>query len=123
MDINLPDVLAEITAEFDRYERALVSNDVQALDAFFWASPHALRYGTGENLYGHEAIKAFRAARNPAGLARTIARTSITTYGRDYATSNIEFVRDTPKVGRQSQTWVRFPEGWRIVTAHVSMMT
>lgn len=123
MEINLAEVLAEVTAAFDRYEAALVGNDVAVLDALFWDSPHTLRYGAGENLYGHAEIAAFRGARPSAGLARTITRKVITTYGRDFATANIEFVRDDPaKTGRQSQTWARLPEGWRVVAAHVSII-
>ena len=123
MDIDLPDVLAEVTAAFERYERALVTNDVAVLDELFWDSPHTLRYGVGENLYGADEIRAFRAARPAVGLQRTVLRTRITTYGRDFATANIEFRREgQPKIGRQSQTWVRFPEGWRVVAAHVSLM-
>ncbi len=122
MQINRPDVVAEVTAAFDRYEKALCGNDVAVLDELFWDSPHTLRYGTGENLYGYDAIKAFRAARPAAGLERTIRRTAITTYGNDMATANIEFVRDAAKIGRQSQTWVRMPEGWRVVAAHVSQI-
>jgi hypothetical protein len=121
--INLPDVVAEVTAAFARYEQALVTNDVDALDELFWRSPHTLRFGVAENLYGWEQIAAFRAGRSPAGLARTLQNTVITTYGRDCATANTEFRRDsTPKIGRQSQTWVRMPEGWRIVAAHVSLI-
>jgi hypothetical protein len=123
MDIDLPDVLAEVSAAFGRYESALVSNDVPVLDEMFWDSPHTLRYGVGENLYGADEIRAFRAARPAVGLQRTVLRTRITTYGRDFATANIEFRREgQPKIGRQSQTWVRFPEGWRVVAAHVSLM-
>ena len=123
MDISLPDVLAEMQAVFDRYEQALVGNDVAVLDELFWTGPFVLRYGIGENLYGYEAIQAFRAARSPAGLARRLARTVIATYGRDFATANTEFYRDgTAKIGRQSQTWVRMAEGWRIVAAHVSLI-
>jgi hypothetical protein len=123
MQVNLPSVVSEINEEFDRYEHALVTNDVAALDAFFWRDPCALRYGVAENLYGHEEIAAFRAARSPDGLARTITRRVITTFGTDYATTNIEFQRGHSKrIGRQSQTWVRLPEGWRIVNAHVSLM-
>ena len=123
MDINLPDVLAEMQAVFDRYERALVGNDVAVLDELFWTGPFVLRYGIGENLYGYEAIQAFRAARSPAGLARRLGRTVIATFGRDFATANTEFYRDgTTKIGRQSQTWVRMTEGWRIVAAHVSLI-
>ena len=123
MDINRPDVLAEVTAAFNRYETALVSNDVAVLDELFWDSPHTLRYGVGENLYGYEAIKAFRAARPAQGLERALRKTVITTYGRDFATANIEFQRTGGnKTGRQSQTWMRTPEGWRVVAAHVSLL-
>lgn len=125
MTINEPDVLAEVTAAFSVYETALVTNDVETLDALFWKSPHTLRYGGGENLYGYDEIAAFRAGRSPAGLARTIERTVITTYGRDFATANTLFRRDTApgKIGRQSQTWLRTPEGWKVVAAHVSIIT
>jgi hypothetical protein len=123
MDINLPDVVAEVTAVLARYETALVTNDVAVLDELFWNSPHTLRYGATENLYGFDAIMAFRAGRSPANLARAVLRTVITTYGRDYATANVEFQRvGDPRVGRQSQTWVRMPEGWRVVAAHVSLI-
>ncbi|GAA5232301.1 oxalurate catabolism protein HpxZ [Verticiella sediminum] len=121
MQINLPEVLAEVTEQFARYERALTGNDVAVLDELFWNSPHTLRYGAAENLYGYDEIQAFRAARPSQGLAREVVRTAITTYGRDYATTNIEFERNG-RIGRQSQTWVRMPEGWRVVTAHVSNM-
>ncbi|WP_207461611.1 oxalurate catabolism protein HpxZ [Azospirillum sp. SYSU D00513] len=121
--INLPDVLAEVTAAFERYERALVGNDVAVLDELFWDSPHTVRYGAGENLYGYEAIAAFRKARPSAGLDRTLRNTVITSYGRDMATASTEFLRPgTERVGRQSQSWVRMPQGWRIVAAHVSLM-
>ncbi len=124
MDINLPDVVAEVTAVVDRYEAALVSNDVAVLDTLFWNSPHTLRYGAGENLYGYDEIRAFRAQRSPQGLARQVLRTAITTYGRDFATANLEFQREgSARTGRQSQTWMRTPEGWRVVAAHVSLMT
>ncbi|WP_373979840.1 oxalurate catabolism protein HpxZ [Achromobacter sp. JD417] len=124
MDINLPDVVAEVTAVVERYEAALVSNDVEVLDTLFWNSPHTLRYGAGENLYGYDEIRAFRAQRSPQGLARQVLRTAITTYGRDFATANLEFQRDgSTRTGRQSQTWMRTPEGWRVVAAHVSLMT
>jgi hypothetical protein len=124
MEINRPDVLAEVTAAFERYERALVGNDIAELDALFWASPHTVRYGAGENLYGIEAIRAFRAARSPAGLAREILRTRITTYGDAFATTHLEFRRvGSERVGRQTQSWARLPEGWRVVSAHVSVMT
>jgi hypothetical protein len=123
-EINLPEVLAEVTAAFQRYERALNGNDVAALDELFWDSPHTLRYGIGENLYGHAQIAAFRAARSPAGLARTLSGTVITTYGRDMATANTLFERDSApgKIGRQSQTWMRTGAGWRVVAAHVSLI-
>ncbi|HCW22044.1 oxalurate catabolism protein HpxZ [Achromobacter sp.] len=124
MDINLPDVVAEVTAACERYETALVNNQVDVLDTLFWNSPHTLRYGAGENLYGYEAIRAFRATRSPQGLARRVLRTAITTYGNDFATANLEFQRDgSDRIGRQSQTWLRTPEGWRVVSAHVSLMT
>jgi hypothetical protein len=124
MEIDLPEVVAEVRREFERYERALVSNDVGLLDALFRDDPRTIRYGGAENLYGYEEIKAFRAARPSVGLARTISKTVITTYGRDLAVASTLFHRaNAPgKVGRQMQTWVRFPEGWRVVAAHVSMI-
>ena len=123
LQINLPDVLAEVTAQFDRYEKALVSNDVAVLDELFWNSPHTLRYGVTENLYGYDAIRAFRAARPGAGLQRELLKTVITTYGRDFATANVEFRRHGSALpGRQSQTWMRTPDGWRVVSAHVSLL-
>jgi Protein of unknown function (DUF3225) len=123
MEINVPDVVAEVTAAFMQYERALTGNDVTVLDTLFWKSAHTLRYGVTENLYGYDAIAAFRAARSAAGLLRTISNTVITTYGRDFATANTEFVRvNAMRTGRQSHTWVRMPEGWRIVAAHVSLI-
>jgi hypothetical protein len=124
MDINHPETLAEVTAAFARYEKALISNDVAVLDELFWNSPHTLRYGVGENLYGFAEIQAFRAGRPAQGLQRDVLRTVITTYGRDYATANVEFQRvGGNKTGRQSQAWVRMPEGWRVVAAHVSLLT
>jgi hypothetical protein len=124
MEVNLPDVKAEVEAAFGVYEQALMSNDVDALQALFWDSPHTIRYGIGENLYSYNEIGAFRAARSPVGLARTTSRTVITTYGRDFATASTLFHRETVpgKVGRQMQTWVRTPKGWRIVAAHVSLI-
>ncbi|MGE0331905.1 MAG: oxalurate catabolism protein HpxZ [Ramlibacter sp.] len=123
MDINLPDVLAEVTAAFARYEKALVTNDVAVLDELFWDSPRTLRYGATENLYGYDAIRAFRAGRSAQGLARELMNTVITTYGRDFATANTEFRRSgAARTGRQSQTWLRTPEGWRVVAAHVSLL-
>jgi hypothetical protein len=122
-EINLPEVVAEVTASFRRYEAALVSNDLATLDALFWASPLTIRYGAAENLYGIEAIRAFRGARSPQGLLRELRNTVVTTYGRDLATANTEFTRPgVAKLGRQSQTWLRFPDGWRIVAAHVSLI-
>jgi hypothetical protein len=124
MVVDLPDVLAEVTAQFERYEKALVSNDVAVLDELFRPDKRTLRYGVGENLYGYDEIMAFRAARSPIGLGRKTAKTLITTYGRDTAVASTLFYRDSlvGKVGRQMQTWVRFPEGWRIVAAHVSII-
>jgi hypothetical protein len=123
MQTNLPDVLAEVDAVFDEYEHALVTNDIDVLDRLFWKSPLTLRYGAGENLYGYDAIQAFRQGRPANNLARTVTARQITTYGRDFAVANIEFVRTgSDKIGRQSQTWVRMPEGWRVVSAHVSVM-
>jgi len=119
--INLPDVVAEVTAAFERYEAALVGNDVAVLDELFWNDPHTLRYGATENLYGYPAIASFRAARSPAGLARRLVKVVITTYGRDFATANCEFERGG-RLGRQSHTWLRTPQGWRIVAAHVSLL-
>jgi hypothetical protein len=123
MDINLPDVLAEVTAQFARYELALTTNDIAVLDELFWVSPHTLRYGATENLYGYDAIASFRAGRPAQGLQREVLKTVITTYGRDFATANIEFRRaGSDKTGRQSQTWLRTPEGWRVAAAHVSLL-
>jgi Protein of unknown function (DUF3225) len=124
MDIDLPDVVAEVKEQFARYEKALVTNDVAVLDELFRADPRTLRYGIGENLYGYDAIMAFRAARSPAGLMRRTEKTVITTYGHDAAVASTLFYRDTApgKVGRQMQTWVRFPQGWKIVAAHVSVI-
>jgi hypothetical protein len=122
MNIDLPDVVAEVSAVVARYEKALVENDVAVLDELFWDSPHTLRYGATEELYGYDAIKAFRAARSPHQLARRVTRSVVTTFGRDVATANIEFARSgTRAIGRQSQTWVRTPQGWRVVAAHVSL--
>jgi hypothetical protein len=121
--IDIPEVRAEVEQAFARYEDALVHNKVDVLDALFWPSDRTVRYGVGENLVGIEAIRAFRNARSPAGLARTLANTVITTYGRDFATAMTEFTREgNARIGRQSQTWVRFAEGWRVVAAHVSFI-
>jgi hypothetical protein len=122
MNIDLPDVVAEVRAAFEAYERALVSNDVAALDAMFHDDPRTIRFGVAENLFGYAQIKAFRAARSPAGLARTLLHTVITAYGRDVAVASTLFHRDMMTVGRQMQTWARFPEGWRVVAAHVSVI-
>jgi hypothetical protein len=124
MDIDLPDVLAEVTAQFGRYEKALISNDVAVLDELFRNDKRTLRYGIAENLYGYDEIMAFRAGRSPVGLTRSIDRTVITTYGRDTAIASTLFRREAApgRVGRQMQTWIRFPEGWRIVAAHVSII-
>jgi hypothetical protein len=124
MQLDLPDVLAEVTAQFARYEKALVTNDVAVLDELFRDDSRTLRYGGGENLYGYKEIMAFRAARPSVGLMRRTDRTVITTYGRDTAVASTLFYRDNApgKVGRQMQTWVRFPEGWKIVAAHVSVI-
>lgn len=121
--INLPEVLAEVTAAFARYEDALVNNKVEVLDELFWNSPHTLRYGATENLYGYAAIHEFRAARPAQGLERSLLKTVITTYGSDMATANVEFQRaGSTHAGRQSQTWMRTPGGWRVVAAHVSLL-
>jgi Protein of unknown function (DUF3225) len=123
MDINNPEVLAEVTAVFARYEDALVTNKVEVLDELFCDSPLTVRYGVAENLVGIDAIRAFRLARPSTGLERTLANTVITTYGRDFATAMTEFHREgSTKVGRQSQSWVRMPDGWRVVGAHVSVI-
>jgi hypothetical protein len=124
MDIDLPDVVAEVAAAFNRYEKALVTNDVATLDASFRVDPRTIRYGATEVLYGSDEIAAFRAARPSVGLDRTLDRTVITTYGRDFAVASTLYHRASSggKLGRQTQTWVRFPEGWRVVAAHVSLM-
>jgi len=123
MEINIPEVLAEVTAAHDRYEAALMANDVDVLDELFWNNALTLRYGIGEQLYGHDQIAAFRSARSSVGLARTTDPVVVTTYGRDFGTANLEFFRESVGgIGRQSQSWVRMPEGWRIVAAHVSVV-
>jgi 1-carboxybiuret hydrolase subunit AtzH-like protein len=124
MEVDLPEVVAEVTEAFERYEKALVSNDVAMLDALFHDDPRTIRYGGTEILYGYAEIKAFRAARSPAGLARSLSKTIISTFGRDHAVASTLFRRASMpgKVGRQMQTWVRFAEGWRVVGAHVSMI-
>jgi hypothetical protein len=123
MKINEPSTLAEVTAAFERYEQALIANDVATLDELFWDDANTIRYGVTEVLYGYDEIKAFRAGRSPVNLARKLDRTQITTYGEDFATANTLFKREGGnKIGRQSQTWMRTPEGWRVVSAHVSLM-
>jgi ketosteroid isomerase-like protein len=125
MQIDVPEVKAEVEAAFARYEAALVTNDVATLEALFHDDARTIRYGGGENLYGMDEIRAFRQARSPVGLERDLSRTLITTYGHDFATASTLFERESApgKVGRQMQTWVRFPEGWRVVAAHVSMIS
>ena len=123
MIINDPATLAEVTAAFELYERALMDNDLSTLDALFWESPHTLRYGVGEVLHGIDAIREFRRNRAGGSPQRTLSHTVITTFGADLGTANTQFLRaNSSQVGRQSQTWVRMNEGWRIVAAHVSMM-
>lgn len=125
MQIDRPDVLAEVRAQFERYEKALTSNDVATLTALFRADPRTIRYGIAENLYGSDEIAAFRTARSPIGVERTLSRTVITAYGRDLAVASTLFHRPTmgtSKIGRQMQTWVRFDDGWHIVAAHVSII-
>ncbi len=123
LEINIPEVVDEVTAAFMRYERALIANDVAELDALFWQSPLTLRFGVGENLYGHAAIAAFRGGRPALDMTRRLMNTVITTYGRDVATANTEFQRVGGTIpGRQSHCWLRTDEGWRIVAAHVSLL-
>lgn len=124
MEIDLPEVVAEVKAAFDRYEKALTTNDVAALNSIFRDAPQTIRYGIAENLYGYAEIAGFRAARSPVGVMRSISKTVITTYGRDFAVASTLFARETVpgKVGRQMQTWVRFPDGWHVVAAHVSLI-
>lgn len=123
LQINLPEVVAEVTEAFNRYEQALVTNDVSVLDELFFNSPHTIRYGASEESIGYQAIQEFRKGRNPANLARNLQNTIITTYGHDFAIASTEFTRDTSpnKLGRQQQTWIRTEQGWRIVAAHVSI--
>jgi len=123
IEINIPEIVAEVTAAFMRYERALVADDVAELEALFWRSPLTLRFGIGENLYGYDAISAFRRGRPPIDLTRRLINTVITTFGRDLATASTEFQRvGATTTGRQSHVWVRTDEGWRIATAHVSLL-
>jgi len=124
MHIDLPEVVAEVREAFERYEKALVTNDVDTLNGLFHEGQRTIRYGIQENLYGHGEVARFRAARSPVGLERTRTRTVITTYGRDFAVASTLFHRPNlaGKIGRQMQTWVRFVEGWRVVAAHVSII-
>ena len=124
MEVDLPDVVAEVRAAFERYEKALLSNDVPVLDDFFQDDPRTVRYGVSEILYGYGEIKAFRGARSPVALGRKLARTVITTYGRDFAVASTLYERPSApgKLGRQMQTWVKFAQGWKVVAAHVSLM-
>jgi len=124
MEIDLPDVVAEVRVAFERYEKALVSNDVPTLDKLFRDDPRTVRYGTTEILYGHAEIKSFRATRSPVALGRKLSRTIITTFGRNFAVASTLYERPSApgKIGRQTQTWVKFPEGWRVVVGHVSLM-
>ena len=123
LEINIPEVVAEVTEAFERYERALVANDVAALDAMFWNNPNTLRFGIAENLYGYEAIASFRSSRPSIDLTRHLKNTKIVSYGRDFATANTEFQRVGSTVtGRQSHVWMRTEHGWRIAAAHVSLM-
>lgn len=122
VEIDIPEVKSELEAVFARYEAALVTNDVATLDALFFDAPSTVRYGENENLYGFTEIAAFRARRSPLFLGRRLERTVITTFGRDYGVASTLYRREsaTGRLGRQSQTWVRFPDGWKIVAAHVS---
>ncbi len=123
MNVNIPEILAEVRAAFDRYEQALVKNDTAVLDELFWNAPHTIRYGLAENLYGIEAIRGFRHGRANVDLARDLASTVITTFGRDFATaSTLTRKKGSGKTGRQMQSWVRTPQGWRVVAAHVSFL-
>jgi hypothetical protein len=123
MTINDPPVLAEVTAAVDAYETALMTNDVAALDGFFRDAPQTVRYGVAENLYGFEAIAAFRIGRSGGSPQRQRLRTEITTFGRDFAVANVEFLREgANRPGRQSQAWVRTDAGWKIASAHVSLL-
>jgi hypothetical protein len=124
-EVNLPEIIAELRELYPRYEHALVSNDVDTLVTMFWASPEVMRFGVTENLYGHEELESFRKSRPAANLARTVKRLEIVTFGRDFGSVTLEFERDTSRGivrGRQSQVWVRLAEGWRIASAHVSLL-
>jgi hypothetical protein len=123
IEINHPAIVAEVTAAVRRYEQALFDNDTATMNELFWSSLHTLRFGITENLYGHDAIASFRAARRPGNLRRDERRFVVTTFGADFATANVEYsLPDSGRIGRMSHTWVRCPEGWRIVAAHVSFL-
>jgi hypothetical protein len=123
VSVNIPDVVAELKIAFYRYEKALNDNDVATLNELFWNSPHTVRYGVAEQLYGYGAIMGFRAARSPADLRRELVKVVITTYGRDFGTASCEYRRlESGRRGRQMQTWMRLPEGWRVAAAHVSLL-
>lgn len=123
MDVDIPEIVAEVRAAFERYEAAIQANDTAVLDALFWDDPRTIRYGLGENLYGIESIRTFRSARSPAGLTRRLGGTVITTFGRDFAVASTLTQRvDTGRTGRQMQSWARMPAGWRVVAAHVSWL-
>ena len=119
MEINHPQTLTELTRQFDRYQQAIIDNDIAVLNELFWNHTLTIRYGIGENLYGHAEIASYRGARDPKSVVRVVGKSVVTSYGRDAATTNIEFTR-ARRNGRQSQAWIRMPEGWRIVAAHVS---
>ena len=123
MQLNLPEVVAEVTQAFERYEKALNENDVAVLDELFWDSPHTLRYGINEQLYGYQAIKNFRSSRPAIDLRRELLKVVITTYGREFATASCEYRRlETNRRGRQMQTWIRIDGAWKVVAAHVSLL-
>jgi hypothetical protein len=124
MEIDLPEVMAEVKAAFERYEKALVSNDVPVLDELFRDDSRTIRYGAAEILYGYAEIKSYRASRSPVALGRRLSRTIITTFGRNFAVASTLYERPSApgKIGRQTQTWVKFPEGWRVVVGHVSLI-
>ena len=121
MEINNPQTLADVTRQFERYQQAIVDNDIAVLNELFWDNARTIRYGISENLYGHDEIATYRGTRDPGSVARIVGKSVVTSYGSDAATSNIEFTRAGCN-GRQSQAWIRMPEGWRIVAAHVSYM-
>jgi hypothetical protein len=126
MTINDPETMAELAAVYPKYETALMNNDIETMQSLFWESPHVVRFGATENLHGIDEIAAFRASRPPVNLARRITRLEITTFGKDFGCVHLEFEREKNGGvvrGRQSQTWVRLPEGWRVVAAHVSLLS